>query len=182
LNADAVVTVTFKHATATVAEITLPVTDRDTWVGWADESVVSDTCEVVIDDGDNGAGYLEVAQLVIGDAVTVAYNFALGARTLWREDVEHEYTAGQSLRSHGTRLVRREVAISLARVARSDRAMLVRALLTHGQGAPLLLCLYPGAGGELEADHQFVAKRTSSLPPVQNAQAYFEMDIEFKEA
>lgn len=182
LSADAVVTVDFLLATEIVASFTIAAVARDTWVGWSELEVDSDSCEIHIDDGDNPAGYLQIVQAKVGPMVTVEYNFALGATSDVAEDIEHRYSAAGSLSSSGTGQKRRENTINLSKVIPADRVVLHKALLKHGQGQDLLLSLYPGWGDELEWDHQYVAKRTSSLPTVQSGQDNFDIEIEFKEA
>lgn len=181
LTPDAVVSVTLKFADATVDEFTIDPNGTDTWDAWFDP-VEIDEYEIEIDDGDNPDGHIDIVQILVAPALTVRYNFELGLRHIWHEDITHRYTAGQSLRSEGTGLVRRETTLKLKHVHEDDRDLLVEALLKHGQGKVLHLSCYPGRGGRLESDHAYVAKRVTPIDTTQWGQQLWETPISFKEA
>src|SRR5690606_37158318 len=106
LTAGAVIDVTLKNATTTVEEFTIDANTTDTWAAWI-TAAEADECHIEITDTDNPAGYLEIVTAYGGPAVSAQCNFEKGARVTWKKDTQHKYTAGQSLRSWGTGIVRR---------------------------------------------------------------------------
>ena len=182
LSSAAEVTVALKSGMTTVDTVTVLDNDTTTWDYWGVAEGDIDQYLITIDDPTNLAGYFQLGQILLGRAITFAYNFEIGATHMWRQDVEHEYTAGQSLRSEGTLLMPRESSINLKKLSPADRIVLVRELRRAGQAAPLYLSLYPGAGGALESDHAYVAKCVSNLSTKQSGQAHWDSQLLFKEA
>ena len=168
LTLDATVSADLKNGVTVIDTVTLTclgvnLDGTTTWVAWFDLDEEADQYEMVITDAANPAGYLQVVQIVCGPTVTTQYNFAFGAEMAYIEDVNHRITAGLSVRSDGTGLVRREFSLDWQLLYDADRQLLVDELLRYGMREPLFLSLYPGRGGDLECRHQFVAKRMSSL-------------------
>lgn len=179
---DAVVTVELKLSTSTVDTIVIPANGTDTWVAWIDP-VTADEIEVTVDDTANPAGYLQFVQALYGPVVTTQYNYDLGAKFRIQQDVEHVRTAGQSLRSQGTRLKTKTASINLSHIPEADRLSLIDALLRHGQAVPVFVSLLPEATGRRETDHQFVAKVTSEVGYDMVAQSFWNTpNIDFEEA
>jgi hypothetical protein len=152
----AVVTVKLYLATVLVATEVIAANGTDTWHKWI-APIAADQYEITLSDAGNAAGYLEFRQFILGPRVQAAYNFARGADLSDVYDVEHIRTAGGSLRAEGTSLKHRKARISLSYVPEADRLVLQDALALFGPAKPVFVSLFPGAGGRMETDHQFVA-------------------------
>ena len=152
-----------------------------TWVAWFSVETAVDQYEMSIQDPTNPDGYIQVVQILCGPYLEPTYNFSLGAVVDWREDVQHITTAGQSIRSEGTGLVRREAAINLDLMPEADRATLIDELVAAGQKATLFVSLYPGRGGDLERHHQFPCRRTTGLSINHQHPMWWRQGLEFRE-
>lgn len=180
LTQDATVTVTLYNATVEVAEFVIPANHTRTWSAWC-PAVESDECDILIDDPTNPAGYIEVVQAFAGPAVTVNCIHSRGAKVSWKKDKQHRYTRGQSLRSWGSGLVRRQAKIDLRFVEEADRWKLVQALAQEGEAHPLFYSMYPELGGTLEADHAFICKLVTDLDTDRWGGVYTGVPLEFWE-
>lgn len=186
LTLDATVTADIKNGLGTVDTVTLECTAANpdgttTWVAWFTLDEAVDQYEIDITDAGNAAGYVQVVQVMFGPVTTLDYNFSFGADIRWREDVEHLITDGQSLRSEGSGIVRREASINLDFIPEADRGDFINALVQQGMAAPLFLSLYPGRGGALESQHQYIAKRASQISQNHWGPMWWRQAVEFLE-
>lgn len=161
------VSVEFLSGSGTVATLPLQCHAANpdgttTWVAWVQDGPI-DQYQLTASDPTNTDGYLQIVQIMCGPYVELRYNPAYGMPIEWLEAVEHIRVASQSIRSEGGgRLVLRQVSIAQPVVLQDDIEMLRRELLRHGKASPVFISIYPGKGGQKEADHQFVAKRDSN--------------------
>lgn len=186
LTADATVSAVLKNGMATVDTVA-PVClgenpdGTTTWVAWFSVETAVDQYELTIDDSTNPDGYLQIVQIIAGPAMSPEYNPAYGLETAWTEDVQHIATAGQSIRSEGTGLVRREITLNLEVMTEGDRVMLVDGLIAAGQKATLFVSIYPGEGGDLERQHQFACRRMTALSTSHWTPGFWRQGLEFRE-
>lgn len=185
LTVDADVTVALKDGVSTVD--TLPMEclglnfdGTTTWVLWFDNGPI-DQWEISIDDTGNPAGYIDIVQIIGGPYFTVRYNMAAGAEIEYQEDIEHKITKGKTPRSFGTGVIRREISIDLPLVVAEDRAALLDAMLATGMRDSLFVSMYPGEGGSIERNHQFVAKRLNNIATAHQTNQLWRQGLQFIE-
>jgi len=185
LTLDATVSVVLKSGMTTIDTVT-PVClganldGTTTWVAWFTAGPI-DQYELTIDDSTNPDGYLQIVQIICGPVLTPANNPAYGLETEWLEDVQHITTAGQSIRSEGTGIVRRAVTMSLEVMTEADRTAIIEGLIAAGQKSTLFLSVYPGEGGDLENQHQFACRRVTNLKPGHWTINFWRDGVEFRE-
>lgn len=185
LTMDATVSAVLKNGMTTIDTVT-PVClganldGTTTWVAWFTAGPI-DQYELTIDDSTNPDGYLQIVQIICGPVLTPDNNPAYGLETEWLEDVQHITTAGQSLRSEGTGLVRREITMDLEVMTEADRVLLVDGLIAAGQKATLFISVYPGEGGDLERQHQFACRRVTNMSTNHWTRQFWRQGLEFRE-
>jgi len=153
----ATVAVTTKLSTVTVTSFNMIINGTDLLVAWPAAAEI-DELEIVITDTGNPAGYIQIGQIMIGAKLELEDNFNYGVQFEYRRDISQQRTAGQGLRSSGTGIIKRQVAINLEWLAESGRAALKNALTAFGPAYPCFCSFYPGLGSQAETDYQFIAK------------------------
>lgn len=186
LTLDATVSAVLKNGVTTVDTVTPECLGENpdgttTWVAWFTVETAVDQYELTIDDSTNPDGYLQIVQIIAGPALSPVYNPAYGLETEWAEDVQHITTAGQSLRSEGTGLVRREITMDLEVMTEADRVLLVDGLIAAGQKATIFVSVYPGEGGDLERQHQFACRRVTNMSTSHWTRQFWRQGLTFRE-
>jgi len=129
-------------------------------------------------DTNNLQGYIEAAQLVIGQYWSPAYNPTSGSATDVDATTHYRTGAGDLMSRAST--VHKKVAIELEYMPAEDRATLAN-ILRGSRARPVFFSLFPGhADLALERDHTLIGKRMSdSEVAVQMAIRYgTKLDIE----
>lgn len=162
LTGAATVAVTTKLATVTVDTFNVTLNGTTLAVAWFDAAEI-DELQIIITDASNPAGYVEFCQLMIGARWSPSENMNLGLRLSAVRDLTRRRTAGQSLRSTGTGIVKRQTSMELEWLTESDRASL-KNQIDIADGGPCFISVYPESGNQDETDGQFI-----SLAPDFNA-------------
>jgi len=129
-------------------------------------------------DTNNLQGYIEAAQLVIGQYWSPTYNPTSGSATDVDATTHYRTGAGDLMSRAST--IHKKVAIELEYMPAEDRAALA-SILRGSRARPVFFSLYPGhADLALERDHTLIGKRMSdSEVAVQMAIRYgTKLDIE----
>src|SRR5690606_30248255 len=185
LTTDATVTIELINGLGTIDTIPMEclganVDGTTTWVAWFDDDP-ADQYVIQISDTGNPDGYLQIVQIMFGPYVSPEFNPGYGVETEYIEDVEQLETDSQSLRSEGSGTVKRQVSFALGWVTEADRAILIREMLRNGMRHPIFVSVYPGEGGDLERDHQFIGKRMSPLSTRHHAPGLWAQSVEIRE-
>lgn len=126
-------------------------------------AVTFDSYQIIVTDTGNADGFLQIGQIMLGEAFEPSVNMSYGLNLEWIEQTEHHRTDGGSLRSEGTHAAHRRLRIGLDWLNDADRSKLVTELFSAGKRADVYITAYPGDGGLLEIEHAFVARRMSDL-------------------
>lgn len=177
----ATVSVDLKLAGATVLNVPLSNNGTHCWSAWFAATNI-DEYVINISDPTNPAGFCEITQIICGPYLSSDYNFDLGADWNVNEDITHTRAASNALRSWGTGEEAKSVRIDLSLMNAADRTSITRGLRSVSSATPIFISLYPEAGGELEADHQFVGKRPPRVSTSQYHDEYWDTVLELEEA
>ncbi len=129
-------------------------------VHWLPVPKVVDKYKITFSSTDGS--YIEVSRIFTGLSFSPEVNMSWNPKVEWLEHIEHKQTEGGSLRSIGNAHPRRAFGIKLDWLSPVDCQRLLTELVSAGQGADLLVSLYPGKGGLDELKHTMICRRNSN--------------------
>lgn len=154
----------------------LPTVQYNVWTA----PTLADSYRISVDDPSNPDGYMQIARIFAGIAYSPEYNPQYGLSLEWQDFAENRRTESGSLRTVGSGTARR-LTFDLDFLSRAGLTQLSRELLRTGKGRDIYISVYPGVGGMREAEHAFVARRSSDYA---HSHAFFnnwQSSLEFQE-
>lgn len=154
----------------------LPTVQYNIWTS----STLVDGYRITIKDPDNPDGYLEVSRIFAGVSYSPQINPKYGLSLEWQDFSENQRTESGSLRTVGAGTARR-LTFDLGHLDDVELTRLSREMLRSGKGRDLYVSVYPGAGGMMEAEHAFVARRASDYAHGHTFYRNWESSLELQE-
>lgn len=115
---------------------------------------------LIIKDPGNLDGVLEIGRIILGLAFVPEFNASYDLQINWQDAAQHEYSAGQTLRTINGGNPRRLAAFNLDWLQPADRARLIEELAQRGMIADVFVDLYPGSNGIERFNGAFLARMT----------------------
>jgi len=154
----------------------LPTVQYNVWTS----STLVDGYRITLKDPDNPDGYLEVSRIFAGVSYSPQINPQYGLSLEWQDFSENQRTESGSLRTVGAGTARR-LTFDLGHLDDVELTRLSREMLRSGKGRDLYVSVYPGAGGMMEAEHAFVARRASDYAHGHTFYRNWESSLELQE-
>lgn len=154
----------------------LPTVQYNVWT----DSTLADAYRITLTDPANPDGYLQVSRIFAGSAYSPEYNPSYGLRLEWQDFSENRRTESGSLRTVGSGMARR-LSFDLTRLAEVGLTQLSRELLRNNKGDDIYISVYPERGGQIEAEHSFIARRAVNYSHSQPAYCNWQSSLEFEE-
>jgi len=115
---------------------------------------------LTIKDELNPSGAIEIGRIVLGLVFSPAFNASYDLQIKWQDAAQHEYSAGQTLRTINGGKPRRITTFSLDWLQTQDRARLIEELAQRGMIADVFVDLYPKSTGIERFNGAFLARLT----------------------
>lgn len=137
----------------------LPNTQLTLWT----PARLAERYRITINDPNPPEGYIEIQRIATGlyYSPQLTSNVSYGVELEWQDLSENRRTESGSLRTIGKGEARR-VTFSLDHLPKDEQTRLTRELLRVDKGRDVYISIYPEAGGMLEAEHAFMARRESN--------------------
>lgn len=154
----------------------LPTVQFNVWT----EQIPIDGYRITINDAANPDGYIKIDRIIAGVGYSPEYNPAYGLQLEWQDFSENRRTESGSLRTVGSGMARR-VSFDLSFMSKNGLQGLSQELLRVGKGRDIYISIYPESLGMLEAEHAFVARRSSNYGHSHSFYNNWESSLEFEE-
>lgn len=115
---------------------------------------------LTIKDELNPSGAIEIGRIVLGLAFSPTFNASYDLQIKWQDAAQHEYSAGQTLRTVNAGKPRRIATFNLDWLQPNDRARLIEELAQRGMIADVFVDLYPKSTGIERFNGAFLARLT----------------------
>ena len=115
---------------------------------------------ITINDPGNAAGAIEIGRIVLGQDWVPEFNASYELPITHQDRAQHEYSAGQTLRTINGGNTRRAATIDLNWLVEADRARLIVELGQRGMIADVFVDLYPESTGIERLNGAFLARMT----------------------
>ncbi|MCP1328440.1 hypothetical protein, partial [Halomonas sp. 707D4] len=115
---------------------------------------------IEISDPDNAAGAIDIGRIVLGLAFVAEFNASYELVIDWTDQAQHEYSAGQTLRTINGGHPRRQTTFNLDWLYTADRARLLEELAQRGMIADVFVDLYPASTGLERLTGAFLGRLT----------------------
>jgi hypothetical protein len=128
-------------------------------------ATVINSVRITITDTGNSDGYVEAARVYFGRGVEMGRGLAT-LDPQWDEGTKQKRTDGGSLSSDGAENFRK-MALTVKNLTAAERAELMDVARYAGMRRDVFASAYPGAGGELQRDHEGIWRFTAmpKFPP-----------------
>lgn len=123
---------------------------------WLPAAVTARSFLLLVNDGENPAGYVQAKRLVIGDYIEPAANLQLGLNAHWIDDSQQTRTQAGSLRTDPQ--ARYRTVKGKLRLTDAERTTWMQATGYAGTQREVFVSVYPGVGGSKERDHALLGK------------------------
>lgn len=154
----------------------LPTVQYNIWTS----ATLVDGYRITIKDPANPDGYLQVSRIFAGVSYSPQLNPKYGLSLEWQDLSANQRTESGSLRTVGEGTARR-LTFDLSYLDNAELTRLSREMLRSGKGQDLYVSVYPGAGGMMEAEHAFVARRASDYAHGHTFYRNWESSLELQE-
>lgn len=148
---------------------------------WIDQILVGITSYRITIGGGNQAGYYEIGRILAGSYFSPVWNFSWNPKVEWIEPAEHLRTEGGTLYTVGQGDIYRRMSIDLSHLPDADRTRFVAQLGKAGQGADLLLSLYPEGSIMQALEHTVVCRRVVPLSTTHDRFSNWKLPLVFEE-
>ncbi|MFI0472233.1 hypothetical protein ACGLWX_05855 [Halomonas sp. HMF6819] len=113
-----------------------------------------------INDPGNADGAIDIGRVVLGLAFVAEFNASYDLIVDWPDRAQHEYSAGQTLRTINGGNPRRQTTFNLDWLYTADRARLLEELAQRGMIADVFVDLYPASTGIERLTGAFLGRMT----------------------
>ncbi|MCG7589668.1 MULTISPECIES: hypothetical protein [unclassified Halomonas] len=151
------------------------------FVAWM-PSTLTNRYRVTITDPNPPVGYMQIGRIVTGSYYSPPeeMNLSFGVNLKWEDLGEHSRTESGSLRTIGEGEARL-LTFNFSHLTQQELTRLSRELLRVKKRTDIYINVYPEAGGMLEAEHAFIARRADSYQHTHTRVNNFEVPGAFME-
>lgn len=149
------------------------------FVLWTPDTL-ADSYRITINDPNPPQGYIQIGRIVTGLYYSPEMNINYGVNLTWEDLAENRRTESGSLRTVGEGEAR-SLTFDMSHLTQSELTRLSRELLRVKKRTDIYINVYPEAGGMLEAEHAFIARRSENYSHTHAFFNNFEVPSAFTE-